>query len=123
MSRFLPALGLGCIVACSSLPDAGSGVVALELLPPDTLAVTVGQTVTLRARALDLHGDSIEAPIFWRSPDTAFVTLDSVTGVLGGKSVGAARVQARVGTLVSVILTFTVRAADSTSTGGVRARP
>jgi hypothetical protein len=121
MMRVVLSLALVAVLACSSLPDAGGGVVALQILPPDTLAVKVGHTDTLHARALDIHGDSIAAAIYWRTPDTAFVTLDSVRGVMAGKSVGTARVQARVGTLVSDIITFAVQAADTTA--GMRQRP
>ena len=109
------------IAACSSLPDAGGGVVALELLPPDTLTIKVGHTDTLHARALNLNGDSVAAPIYWRTPDTAFVTLDSVRGILTGKSVGSARLQASVGTLVSDLITFAVQAADTSA--GIRRGP
>lgn len=121
MTRFVLSLAI-LAAACSSLPDAGGGVVALEIVRPDTLTVTIGHPVTLHARALDIHGDSVAAEIFWRTPDTAFVSLDSVRGVLAGKSVGSARVQARVGTLVSDILSFTVLA-DTTTSTGIRQRP
>ena len=122
MTRACRTLALLVVAACGSLPDAGDGVVALQLLPPDPLSVTIGHPVTLRARAVDIHGDSVAATIFWRTPDTTFVTLDSVRGVLTGRAVGTARVQARVGTLVSDILTFTVQA-DTTGTAGIRQRP
>lgn len=121
MKRFAVALVV-LAAACGSLPDAGGGVVALQLLPPDVLTLRVDSSVTLRARALDIRGDSVAAPIFWRTPDTAFVTLDSVSGVMVGKSIGSARVQARVGTLSSDILTFTIQP-DSTPTTGIRRRP
>lgn len=120
MTRIVLSLAIVTLAACSSLPDAGGGIVALEIIPPDTLTVTIGRPLTLHARALDIHGDSVAAQIFWRTPDTTFVALDSVLGVLAGKSVGSARVQARVGTLSSDILTFTVRADTTATTTGIR---
>lgn len=121
MTRAVLTLALVTLAACGSLPDAGGGIVALQIFPPDTLAVKIGHADTLHARALDIRGDTVAATIFWRTPDTAFVTLDSVGGVLTGKSVGSARVQARTGTLVSDIITFAVQAADTTTT--IRQRP
>jgi hypothetical protein len=127
MRRSLASLALLAIVACSSLPDAGGGIVALEISSPDTLTVesvhpvAIGHADTLRARALNISGDSVAAAIYWRTPDTAFVTLDSVHGIIAGKTVGTARVQASVGTLVSDIITFAVQAADTTA--GIRRRP
>jgi hypothetical protein len=106
----VPAIAALAIVACSSLPDAGGGIVSLQLFQPSSLSIPVDSAVTLRARALDSNGDSVAAQIVWRTPDTAVVTLDSVSGVLVGKSLGSARVQASVVTLSSGILVFTIRA-------------
>ncbi len=124
---FLAIVAIG---ACSSLPDAGNGIVELQLFPPDSLIVVVDSgSVTLHAVALDIHGDSIPAAtamIHWQTPDTQFVMLDSLTGVMTGKAVGQARVQATAGTLRSDgLLTFTVRAPDTTTTTptGLRQRP
>jgi hypothetical protein len=119
-------LAIGAVAACSSIPDAGNGVVELVLTIPDSLVVIVDSgSVTLHARALDIHGDSVaSAPIFWETPDTMYVTLDSVTGVMTGKAVGSARVQARTGTLISDDnLAFTVRAPDTNAVIGIRRRP
>jgi len=124
VSRILPALAIVAIAACSSLPDAGNGIVALQIFPPDALVVVVDSApVMLHARALDIHGDSVAAIVFWRTPDTAFVSLDSVTGVMVGDSVGSARVQARVGTLLSDPISFVVRAADTTHSSSIRKAP
>jgi hypothetical protein len=126
MNRFILPVAIAAISACGSLPNVGNGVVALQLFSPDTLPlasahiVTIGQADSLRAVALDIHGDTVAAQIRWRTPDTAFVTLDSVRGILVGKSVGSARVQASAGTLSSDVLMFTV---DSASTTGIRGKP
>jgi len=44
---------------------------------------------------LNGRGDSVAAPIYWRSLDTGLVVLDSSTGVSFAKAVGTARLQAR----------------------------
>jgi hypothetical protein len=117
-------LAMAAVGACSSLPDAGNGIVELQLFPPDSLFVYVGDSVKLRAVALDIHGDSVPAVIVWQTPDTAFVTLDSLAGGwwMVGKAPGSARVQATAGTLRSDnLLSFAVRA-DTVITS-VRQRP
>ena len=104
--------------ACGSLPDQGGGIVALEVLAPDSPSLIVGHSLTLHARALDLRGDSVAAEIYWRTPDTALVSLDSVRGVIIARSkVGTARIQARVGTLLSNIVLITLRDVASTLRG------
>jgi hypothetical protein len=96
--------------------------VALEIRIPDSTLV-INQSLTLHARAIDLHGDSVAAAqIFWRTPDTALITLDTVLGtVVARVNSGNARVQARVGTLLSGILTIGLR--DSTTSPGIRTAP
>jgi hypothetical protein len=121
-------LAIVAVAACGSLPDPGDGIVELQLYTPDSLVVVVDSgSVTLHAVALDIHGDSIPAAISnirWQTPDTQFVALDSVTGVMTGKAVGQARVQATAGTLRSDgLLSFVVRAPDSTAATTVRQRP
>jgi hypothetical protein len=119
---WLAAALIGSVAACGSLPDAGSGVVQLQLLLPDSLFLYPGQSLTLRARALDLAGDSVAtAPIFWRTPDTALVALDSVSGVVTSlhDTASSARVQARSGTLVSDFVIIALR--KDTTTSSLRA--
>lgn len=106
--------------ACGSVPDLGGGIVALEVRTPDTLRLAVGATLTLHARALDLQGDSVAADIFWRTPDTALVTLDTVRGTIVARTnTGVARIQARVSSLVSNIIQITL----SDTTAGLRRTP
>ncbi len=102
--------------ACSSLPADGDGIVALELRSPIAITLRQGESLTLRARALDRAGDSVDAPIRWRTADTT-ITLDSLLGTVTARvGAGAGRVQAAVGTLRSELITITLQPA---LTGGV----
>lgn len=121
MIRRAALLALAMTAACGSLPDQGNGVVALEIRIPDS-TLAVNHSLTLHARAVNLQGDSVDATIFWRTPDTTLISLDSVTGVVVALvNSGSARVQARTGTLVSDILSIGLR--DSTIATGIRATP
>ena len=96
------------IAACGSLPDAGGGIVSLEITQPNALSMPVDSPIAFHARALDSHGDSVAAQIIWRTPDTAIVTLDSITGLVVGKIPGIAQVQANVVTIHSPIFVVTI---------------
>jgi hypothetical protein len=77
--------------------------------------VELGDTLMPSARALDGRGDSVAATIYWKSLDTAHVTvLDSTTGATFGKANGAGAIQARVGNLHSNPIAITVLAAADT---------
>jgi len=112
--KWIAVLSLAATTACGSLTDQGGGVVALEVTGVSTPTLAVGHSLTLHARALDIQGDSVAADLFWRTPDTALVTLDTVRGVVVARTnSGTARVQARVGTLLSNVISITLR--DSTT--------
>ncbi len=112
--KWLAVLSLTAIAACGSLTEQAGGVVALEVTGISAPTLAVGHSLTLHARALDIQGDSVAADLFWRTPDTALVTLDTVGGVVVARtSSGIARVQARVGTLLSNVISITLR--DSTT--------
>ena len=87
--------------------------VAIEFLVPIPAAVEVGDTITLRARVLDQNGDSADAEIRWRTPDTT-VAVDSITGAFWGVSGTSGRVQPTSGSLVIPLVTFVVRARADT---------
>lgn len=93
------------LLGCSSLTEVDGGLVAIEVTYPSV--IEVGQTLQLSARPLNADGDSIAAPIVWRTPDTT-VTVDSATGLVTGITAGPARVQAASGTLASSLVTLTV---------------
>ena len=113
-------LGLVVVLAgCSDLISVQNGVVTLELEPPLLTQLEVGQTVRLVARARDLDGNVVEAPIRWVTPDTVLMvesTTGDVTATLAGGGTG--RVQAILDgspfPLVSLFVTFTVTARADT---------
>lgn len=112
MKRLLVGSAVVAVAACSSLGE-GNGAVSIELFVPSPASVEVDDTITLRARLLDANGDSVAGTIRWRTPDTAAVALDSITGRFSGRSTtpGTGRIQAISGSLVvpNPPLTFTVR--------------
>lgn len=89
---------------CGNLPEE-NGVAQLEVIHPGP--VEVGQTIMLRARALDARGDSVGATITWTTPDTTVILTPEgrLTGRTGGTT---ARVQAQAGSLASDFVTVTV---------------
>lgn len=103
--RLLALVAGVAVTACSHL-SSGTGPVAIQLVLQQPYELEVGDTVQLRAYALDEAGDSVGAPIIWRAPDST-VTIDSLTGRATAvyPSVSG-RVQARTGTLVSDVVTF-----------------
>lgn len=93
------------IAACSHL-SSGTSPVAIQLVLHQPYELEVGDTVQLSAYALDEAGDSVGAPIIWRAPDTT-VTVDSLTGrATAAYPAATGRIQARTGSLVSDIVTF-----------------
>jgi len=108
-SLFAPAALLLGILGCSALPADSDGIVALEIRTQSPVSLPLGQQVILRARALDINGDSVPALIRWRTADTALVVLDSLSGIIEGRlAAGQARVQAAVGTLRSDLIVITL---------------
>jgi len=100
---------------CSSLTPDFNQVVALEVSLPYGGNVELGDTIVPSSRALDGRGDSVAAVIYWKSLDTAHVTvLDSTTGATLAKANGAGAIQARTGNLHSNPIAVTVLAAADT---------
>lgn len=88
--------------ACGQLGTDLNRVVALEVFFPDSGLLEIGDTLHPSARALNGHGDSVAAQIFWTSLDTGIVSVvDSGTGKTFAKAVGTGRLQARFGALRS----------------------
>jgi hypothetical protein len=101
--------------ACSNLPSGEGGVVALELRLPSPAAVEQNDTLQLRARALNADGDSVAAAVFWRTlDDTVLTVVDSIGVVTTSHTSGTARVQARVGSLRSDLVTLSIRPRSDT---------
>ncbi|MES2304141.1 MAG: hypothetical protein V4558_01465 [Gemmatimonadota bacterium] len=110
MRRVALLLALGALAACSALPVTGDGVVALEISYTQPLVLRLGQTLTLPVRAVNQQGDSVAAEIRWQTPDTTAISVDSVSGaILARVGTGTARVQARVGTLHSDLISITLQ--------------
>lgn len=101
--------------ACSNLPAGEGGVVALELRLPSPAVVEQNDTLRLRARALNADGDSVAADVFWRTlDDTVLTVVDSIGLVTTSRTSGTARVQARVGSLRSDLVSLSLRPRSDT---------
>ena len=97
-------------------------VIAIQVSLPDSGIVEEGDTIVPHARALNGYGDSVTAEFVWATADTTIQVLDASTGATVGRRPPSGRLQARVGTLRSPLLTVTVRPqADTISaTGALR---
>jgi len=94
-------LALAAVFACKLNTDLNQAV-AIEIILPDSGLVELTDTFRPRGRALNGLGDSVAAPLFWASLDTAIIAvLDSTTGITLPESVGVGRLQARTGRLFS----------------------
>ncbi len=106
MTRLAPALGV-LLLGCSSLGE-GDAIVALEVSTPQPAVVEQFDTIRLRARALNLQGDSVAAMITWAAADTT-VEVSGADSLTSPYTSGTGRVQARAGSLRSELVSFTVR--------------
>jgi uncharacterized protein YjdB len=124
MKRWIGTIGIVAIVAaCSGLPASDNGVVALVVTTPDSLNLTVGDSLTLQAHAENLQGETVPADIEWRTSDPTLVTVDAGVVTALVDTAASAHVQATVGALVSNIVIITLRDSATTTTAGLRARP
>ncbi len=97
------------LAGCSNLAQNSAGVVGLELVLPDCFGLEPQQSIRLSARAIDQAGDSVNAAIYWWSPDSLHVlSVDSVSGTIQGIGLGTAQVRARTSSIYSEFLSFTV---------------
>lgn len=107
-------LWLAGLAACSSLTETDGGVGAVVVLVPSPAEVEVGQSIQLRAVALDGNLDTLDVPILWLALDTT-ITVDSLTGILTGRTGGqTGRVIARAADLYSSEVKFAVLARADT---------
>ena len=103
-------LALAAVCACKINVDQNQPV-AIAITLPDSGRVELTDTFHPRGRALNGLGDSVAAPLYWSSLDTAtLAVVDSATGVSISKGIGTARLQARAGNLFSNPQTVTVLA-------------
>ncbi len=111
---------LALVAGCSSLAGDTTGVVAIEVVSPQFPTMEDRDTInlvtpTLHARALNLQGDSIDGNIKWTSADTLAVVIDSaIPYIVGAGTSGSPRIQARVGTLGSTVITYSLSARSDT---------
>lgn len=100
------------LLGCSSLGE-GDTVVSLEVLTPQPAVMEQYDTLRLRARALNLQGDSVAAVITWVAADTLAVVTggDSLSTVYTS---GIGKVQARSGSLRSAVINFSIRRQSDT---------
>ena len=97
------------LAGCSELSSSDDSVIALQVTAPPGAVVERGDSVQYTAVALNRNGDPIPAPIRWATPDTANISVDSLSGVVFGKKAGTqARVQASSDGLVSSLNIITV---------------
>lgn len=107
MTRVGALLAVALTGGCSSLEPNSDGIAALEIRPPLCNGIELGQTVSLTAVPLDEHGEPIEAPVRWQTPDDSAIDVDSLAGEITGLRVSdTARVQVRGGTEDPVISDF-----------------
>jgi len=102
--------------ACSLVGIDFDAVIAVEVTVPDSGRVEEGDTLLLRARALNARGDSVPGAVFvWEQIDTGKISLDPATGrVIGLTPTGAVRVRARHENLPSNPISLAVLAAADT---------
>lgn len=116
VGRAAGAAGVLWLLSCGNLPTTGEGVAFLEILPPSTTTIQVGDSLQFEARTLDQAGNPLEVLVRWRTPDTT-ITVGDTTGLVIGVFAGTGRVQAVVGDdeLVSSFVTVTVQAGPAPS--------
>ena len=97
-------------------------VIAIQVSLPDSGIVEEGDTIVPHALALNGYGDSVAATVAWTADTATLQLLDSATGATLGRRPPSGKLQARVGSLRSPLLTVTVRPqADTLSaTGALR---
>jgi len=95
---------------CGKLSTTSEGVAFLQVQVPAKSTLVLGDTLTLRASALDRSGDPLDVAISWRTPDTT-ITLNATTGLVTAVAAGTGRAQAVIGKdeLVSDFIVLTVK--------------
>ena len=113
MRRWLRLLPAALLIGCSSLDEGEAGIVALEVRTPVPEIVEVGESLQLTAVPLDANGDSVAAPVVWRTPDVT-LSIGETTGLVTGLVPGTGEVQATSGSLSSALVDLTVIAPADT---------
>jgi hypothetical protein len=101
---------LAAVTACEPVGVDLDAVIAIQVSLPDSGVVEEGDTIVPVAVAYNGYGDPVPADFVWATADTANLeVLDSVTGATRGRQPPSGKLQARVGSLRSSLLTVTVR--------------
>src|SRR5687768_16418130 len=83
-------------LACQATGPDGAGEPATISISPSTLAILVAGRTGLTATVSDRFGNSIDAPVSWRTTDASVVTVDA-EGFVTGVAPGTAEVLAELG--------------------------
>jgi len=111
------------VATCKPVGVDLDAVIAIQVSLPDSGIVEEGDTIVPHALALNGYGDSVAAEVAWTADTATLQLLDSATGATVGRRPPSGRLQARVGSLRSPLLTVTVRPqADTLSATGVLRR-
>lgn len=96
--RLAQALATVLVIGCAAYEIAAPGGVASLRVSPDTVHLDVGDSVAVRALALDATGAlRVNEAVAWSSSASAIVTVDTL-GMLRALAPGSAQVRGRVGT-------------------------
>lgn len=117
------AVALALCFACSPVASGPDDIIALEVRSPVSQQIALGDSTQLLAVAINARGDEDpDAQVLWAILDVdtgnVAITLDTLTGLAVGTTIGMTRVQARVESLRSDPLMITVT--DSASAPGAR---
>lgn len=110
MSRVVGVALAALITFCGNLPTTSEGVAILQVEQPATTTIDLGDSLQLRALALDKAGNPLDVPILWRTPDTT-IAVDAASGLVTTLAPGLGRAQAVIGDdeLVSDFISLTVK--------------
>ncbi len=114
MRQWLRLLAAALLVGCSDLEEGEAGIVALEVRTPVPEIVEVGETLQLSAVPLDANGDSVAAPVVWRTADPTILGIGESDGLVTGLLPGTGGVQATSGSLSSALIDLPVIAPADT---------
>jgi hypothetical protein len=111
--RIVIVLGL---MSCSNAGELADGVIEIQVVAPQPPVIDFGDTTRYVAIPLNQDGDSVGAPVVWRTPDDSSITIiDPATGLVTGvKPNTQGRLQAVLGSLTTGFFTLTIVARADT---------
>ncbi|MGH7492196.1 MAG: Ig-like domain-containing protein [bacterium] len=82
-------------INAGALPDTGAGIVnSVRIIRPINPSLQVGATLDLNAQAFDANNNPISAIFRWSSNAPVVATVDSISGLVTGVSIGLATITA-----------------------------